>query len=310
MKVMIVCSGTAPDFSFMKHQAFIYDQVEAVKRLDKDIIFQTFFVKQKGIRGYLRSLPALNRKISQFYPDIVHAHGGTVALLSNLQRKVRVVVTFHGSDINTKTIRWISALVSLLSSKSIYVSNLLRQKAFCKKKSDEIIPCGLNLDTFNPLPREEALRKLHFPEDESYILFSSRFDNPIKNFSLAYKALKLIPEIKIREIVNRTREEVNLLINGASLVLLTSFSEGSPNIIKEAMACNCPIVTVDAGDVHDIIRDTEGCYITKYDPEDVAEKIRMALAFGKRTNGREKIRHLDNRIIAEKILKVYKSLKK
>jgi teichuronic acid biosynthesis glycosyltransferase TuaC len=79
-------------------------------------------------------------------------------------------------------------------------------------------------------------------------------------------------------------------------------------VIKEAMACNCPIVSTDVGDVRALIGDTEGCYITTFDPADVAEKIRLALAFGKRTNGRENIGHLDNRIIAGKIVEVYKKV--
>ena len=126
-----------------------------------------------------------------------------------------------------------------------------------------------------------------------------------KNYLFGIKKLE---PIDIKEIKNRSREEVNLLMNGAELLLLTSFSEGSPNVIKEAMACNCPIVATDVGDIADVIKNTPGCYLTSFDPADVAEKIKQALAFGKRTNGRKKIRHLDNKIIAEKIVEVYKKV--
>jgi teichuronic acid biosynthesis glycosyltransferase TuaC len=308
MKVLIVCSGTAPVFSFMKHQAFIYDQVKAVKQLDKEIIFHSFFIKQKGIKGYLRSLPELKREIRLFEPDIIHAHGGTVALLSNLQRQVPVITTFHGSDININRIRWMSAIAGVLSYKAIYVNNKLHKKAIIKKKTDVIIPCGIDMNTFYPLSQEEARSVLKFPKEEPYILFCSHFDNPVKNFTLAKEVMQMLPSIKVHEIVDRSREEVNLLINGASLVLLTSFSEGSPNVIKEAMACNCPIVSVDVGDVKEVIGSTEGCFITSYDSKDLAEKIKLALAFGNRTNGREKINHLKSSIVAEKIIEVYKSI--
>lgn len=294
----------------MKHQAFIYDQMEAVNKLGKGIFFQTFFISKKGFKGYLGSLPVLKREINQFNPEIVHAHGGTVALLCNLQRQVPVITTFHGSDIHYGRIRWLSGIAGLLSRKSIYVSQQLRRKAILKKKSDVLIPCGIDLATFLPLPQEKARKALGFPEDEPYILFCSQFDNPVKNFYLSREALKLLPPIRVEEIAHRTREEVNLLINGASLVLLTSFSEGSPNVIKEAMACNCPIVSVDVGDVKEVIGNTDGCYITSYDPADVADKIKQALAFGRRTTGREKIGHLDSSIVAGKIIEVYKSIVK
>lgn len=94
-------------------------------------------------------------------------------------------------------------------------------------------------------------------------------------------------------------------MNAPDILLLTSLWEGSPNVIKEAMACNCPILSADVGDGAKVIRKTDGCYICSYDPEDVAEKIKEALEFGKRTNGREKIKHLDEKIIAQKIIGVY-----
>jgi glycosyltransferase involved in cell wall biosynthesis len=310
MKVLIVCSGTPSDFDFMKHQAFIYDQMQAIKKLKKEITFHTFFIKRKGINGYLQSLPSLRRKLKVFSPDIIHAHGGTVAFLCNLQRNIPVISTFHGSDINLLKIRWISAFASYFSSANIYVSRQIYQKAFYIKKEDTIIPCGIDLEIFRPLPREEARKALQFPEDEPYILFGSWFTNPDKYFALANEALKSFPSVKVHEIINRSREEVNLLINGASLVLLTSLSEGSPNVIKEAMACNCPIVTNDVGDVKDIIGDTKGCYIATYDPQDVAEKIRFALDYEERTNGREKIMQLESSIIAGKVVEVFEIVMK
>jgi len=104
------------------------------------------------------------------------------------------------------------------------------------------------------------------------------------------------------------QEEVNLFYNAADVLLLTSFHEGSPNVIKEAMACNCPIVSTDVGDVRDIIENTEGCYITTFQPEDIADKIKRALEYGQRTKGRENIKHLDINTVAQRIIKVYKTV--
>jgi teichuronic acid biosynthesis glycosyltransferase TuaC len=92
------------------------------------------------------------------------------------------------------------------------------------------------------------------------------------------------------------------------VVLLTSLWEGSPNVIKEAMACNTPIVSTDVGDVKEIIGKTEGCFITSFDPEDVSDKIKKALEFGKRTTGREDIKHLESGVVAKRIIAIYKNV--
>lgn len=143
--------------------------------------------------------------------------------------------------------------------------------------------------------------------EKKYILFSSGFDRPVKNPDLAFEALKKVTEnCQLIELKDKTREQVNLLLNASDALLLTSSSEGSPQVIKEAMASNCPIVTTDVGDIKEVIRNTEGCYITSFEPDDIAEKINLAISFNKRTNGRDKINHFDNNKIAEKVFDIYK----
>jgi glycosyltransferase involved in cell wall biosynthesis len=97
-------------------------------------------------------------------------------------------------------------------------------------------------------------------------------------------------------------------LNAADVLILTSLWEGSPNVIKEAMACNLPIVSTNVGDVKEVICNTEGCYITTFDAEDVAKKLEKAVQFGQRTNGRIKIAHLDDQVIARKIIGLYKEV--
>jgi teichuronic acid biosynthesis glycosyltransferase TuaC len=104
-------------------------------------------------------------------------------------------------------------------------------------------------------------------------------------------------------------------MNGCDAALLTSFSEGSSQFIKEAMACNCPVVSTDVGNVKWLIGETEGCYITTFETTDVAAKLRTALQFSEdqgRNHGRDRILTLglDPGTIAGKIIDVYKSLLK
>ena len=156
------------------------------------------------------------------------------------------------------------------------------------------------------MDKNNARKRISLDENKKYALFTSDFKNPIKNYNLALDAISIAKsDITLIELKNYSRKEVNILLNASDLLLVTSLSETGPMIVKEAMACNCPIVSTDVGDVKEIIANTEGCYITSYQRKDIAEKINLALSFRNSTSGRDKITHLDVNIIAEKIKSVY-----
>ncbi len=309
MKILLVCSGNVEFFNFEKHHAFIYDQINAISRQFPDVRFENYFVKGLGVIGYLKNIKKINRKIRELNPDLIHAHGGHIGFLCVFQKKIPVVTTFHGSDINSFYMRFISAFAALFSTFSIFVSTKLKSKAIIKGSKNEVIPCGVDFDMFFPLSKEKAKAKLGLAGEIRYILFASHKDNRVKNYRLAYEATSSFKNIMLLEIKNRIREEVNYLINGAELLLMTSFTEGSPQVIKEAMACNCPIVSVNVGDVEEIIRNTHGAFLChSYDLDDIKEKIRAALRFDGRTNGRENIERFDNRRISKELYAIYENL--
>ncbi len=303
MKVLIVCSGNKGYIS-----PFIKEQGDAIASLSNKVDYYT--IEGKGIFGYLSNYFPLRRKIIKLKPDILHAHYGLSSLLAVLQFKKPLVITLHGSDIHILFNNLISSIVTIFADYSIIVEQKLLKKLKLKPTTSyAIIPCGVKLAEFKPADKLEARIALKLKPKKKYILFSSSFENKIKNYPLAKEAIKLVDEeIEFLELKNRDRYEVNLLLNGCDLLLLTSLAEGSPQIIKEAMACNCPIVSTDVGDVRNLISDIEGCYLTSFDSEDVAAKIKQAMKFGRRTNGRENIGQLDNRIIAEKVFQVYQKV--
>lgn len=309
MKVLIVCSGNAKNFSFQINQAFIYDQVEAIKKLDNSIEFDYFFIKGKGWKGYLKNLKLLKEKIKSGSYHFIHAHSGDSVLLASLQRIIPVIGTYHGSDLNRIKNRVLSNIANVLSKKSIVVSEKLYHKLWLKK-SAQVIPCGVGFDLFYPEDKVTTREKLGIAIDETVILFSSAFSNSVKNYPLAEEGIKRSNHTNpvIIELKGYKRNEIRGLMNAADLALMTSFREGSPQFIKEAMACNTPIISTDVGDVKDNIRNTEGCFITSFDAEEVAQKINAAIAFKGKTKGREDIYFLDNKIIAEKIINLYKKL--
>ncbi|MEZ5173512.1 MAG: glycosyltransferase [Bacteroidia bacterium] len=302
MKILIVCSATSRNFNLQIHQAFIYEQVESIKVIDKSIQFDYFFIKQKGLSGYLKAL--LELRNSKKY-DLIHAHGGLPAFLSVLLFREPVISTFHGSDINSRKTKLISAFASLLSRKSIYVSQQLKEKALYKRNS-VVIPCGVNLELFQPLKMEACRRTLNLDEKKKYILFSSSFSNPVKNFPLLEAALKLWvgapPEVI--ELKGIGRELVPLYMNAVDVCVLTSFSEGSPQFIKEALACNRPVIATPVGDIKELIGNSHNCRITNFTPDDLSNSI-VQLINENISNGRENMKSYELGFIAAKVLKVY-----
>ncbi len=303
MKILIVCSGNSSRIS-----PFVKDQADAIALKGINISF--FPIIGTGILGYLQNLFKLRKKIKVEKPDIIHAHFGLSGLLATLQRLVPVIITFHGTDISNKKNRKYSIFADKLARYSIFVSDQL--SGFIHSKKYSVIPCGVDLSLFKLTEQIAARTELGLSNEFIYILFASSFDNSIKNYPLAKEAIELLnnPKIKLLELKNYNRQQVSLLLNAVNCALLTSYSEGSPQFIKEAMACNCPIVSTDVGDVKDNLLGLDGCYITTYDPHDVADKIQLSLNFAKRIDGRNRIIKLglDSDSIANKIISIYKQV--
>jgi glycosyltransferase involved in cell wall biosynthesis len=141
------------------------------------------------------------------------------------------------------------------------------------------------MQKFLIISKDIALTATDLEKIDKLGLFVSNPSRPEQNFKLACEAVNLIKDIRIN-LITLSDVDNSLLVyyyNAADFLILTSYHEGSPNVIKEAMACNCPIVATDDGDIRWVIGDTEGCYITSFDPADVAEKIKMALEFSEKS---------------------------
>ena len=299
MRVLIVCSRNSG-----KIAPFIQEQGDALSQLGVEVAY--FPIEGKGLCGYLKNRKQLLSMINEFLPDLIHAHYGLSGLLANLQRKIPVITTYHGSDINNTKIFPLSRLNMILAAHNIFVSEKNRHKSN-QTRNQSLIPCGVDINLFQPISKAEARQQLSLSVDKKYILFAGAFTNSVKNPDLAKSAVSFWQNVELIELKGYSRHEVALLLNAVDLLLLTSFSEGSPQIIKEAMACNCPIVSVPVGDVEDVISGIDGCYISSYQLTDIVAKIKQALTFGGRTQGRNRIIEmgLDSDSISAKILNVY-----
>ena len=304
MRVLVCVSGNAPGYTFERTQVFVYEQIESVKRLDASVDYKVFPIIGKGFKGYLASLKQLKNIIKDYQPDIVHAHCGHVGAQAVLQRMVPVITTFHGSDVNSPKMRPIASIASLLSVESFFVSKKLMQTLRIKGRRNAIIPCGVDVSIFHPRDKEDCKRQLGI--DKDYILFASDFGNSIKNPALAKAVANHFPDMELREIKDRSREEVSQLINGAELLLMTSFCEGSPQIIKEAVACGQRVVSVDVGDVKEQTEGLCNCRVCEADETKLVAAVRDVLNEPLETG--QAANKYDMSVIANSILNQYKTI--
>ena len=290
-----------------RYAPFITEQVEALRRQGVDCQF--FPVTRKGLLGYLGHISALKETIRTLRPDLIHAHYGLCGLLANLQRRVPVVTTYHGSDINLPNVLRISRWAMRLSAFNIFVSQKNVDLAR-PKKHFALVPCGITLEDYPVKDKQEARRMMGLQDDKQYVLFAGAFDNAIKNAPLAQAAVDLLDGPELLELKGYNRTQVSALMQAVDVLLMTSRSEGSPQVIKEALLCGCPIVSIDVGDVPEIAEGVKGCYISEANPASIAEALRKALGFQGRTAGREVIlrKGLTNDSIASRIIDIYQQV--
>lgn len=306
IKVLIITGGNSGYIS-----PFVQEQADSLNCYG--IITQIFQITGKGFIGYLSNYSRLIEAIKTFTPDLIHAHYGFCGMLAVLQRKVPVITTFHGSDINESKLHFtISKIVNHLSAYSIFVGIKL-VNSLKPKKNFLMKPCGINMDFTFKMDMIEAKKALGLNINKKYVLFCSAFSNKVKNSPLAFSAVSLLQNVELIELTGYNRVETNLLMNACEALLVTSFNESGPLTVKEALACGCPIVSTPVGDVIDIIGETEGCYITTFDPQICAEQLKQALEYRNKNGfieGRERIIELglDSITTAKKIIEVYEKV--
>lgn len=305
MRVLFVSSGRGEDVGTV-----VKNQGESLKNAGVDIDY--YPMKGQGLAGYLKSLPSLRKTIMHGKYDLVHAHYSLSAFIATFAGSTPIVVSLMGSDIYGAGM---TKVLIRIFAKRIWNATIVktdRMKNLLGLKGAVTIPNGVHLDLFKPESMNVARQRLGISLNSKIVLFISTNDRPEKNLSLAQKAISLLKKdgVELLYVKNMKHELIPSYINAANLLLVTSLYEGSPNIIKEAMACNCQIVTSDVGDVRKTIGATAGCYLTSYDPADIAGKVMQALNFGRRTEGRKRIISLglDSSSVAGRIIDVYKSV--
>lgn len=265
--------------------------------------------------------------IEEYSPDVIHIQTGTAGLFllgSNI--KTPSVVTIGGSELlgypgnsffwrlRGKLASAVSRLVCKRVDQVIAISqNISSALPRGLKRPPHIIPRAVNTYFFQPMERKIARHKLHWDQEKYYVAFSNpRPYMKVKNRPMAEEVALLTSqsigrEVELAVIYQKTPEQVRCMLNGADALLVTSLHEGSPNILKEAMACNLPVVSVDCGDVKERLSAVNNCFVHSYDKAALAHSLSEILIKRERSNGFAELQNqgLTTSAISKRLINAY-----
>jgi teichuronic acid biosynthesis glycosyltransferase TuaC len=308
MMKVLVFTNMYPIPEMPSFGTFMKTQVESLRREGVEV--DVFFVNgRKAAINYLWAFPRFWARILSHRYDLVHSHYLHTNLIARTQFLYPLIFTNH-YELNSKWQRISSRIISPLADKVISVSQ--ETKELGHLTDAVVIPCGIDFNLFKLIPQEEARRSLDLPLDKKLVLWAGEYFRPEKRFDIVQKSIALLkekrPEVELVLVSGKPLSAVPAYMNACDVLFLVSDGEGSPMVIKEAMACNLPIVSVPVGDVPEVLGGTEGCYLCSQDPQDVANKLELAIQWGKRTNGRKKIGHMEIGAISRRIISVYEEV--
>lgn len=268
---------------------------------------------------YLAAWLRTRRRLATGNFDLVHAQFGQSALVA-FPKRLPLVVTFRGDDLlgvigddghPTATGGILQRLCRLVArgADAIIVVSQHMKSHLPRRVPIHVIPSGLDLSLFRPLPQAPARARLGLPADERLILFVGNPGEARKRWHLADRAVRLLdPAYRARLVVawQVPHAQVPDYMAACDALVFTSVQEGSPNAVKEALACNLPVVSVPVGDVAERLRGIAGCELCVDDrPETVAAALTRVLDRRERIEGRGAVGQLDEHLLTQQVIGIY-----
>ena len=301
---------------------FIRSQVQSLPSVGVENVG---FYEIEGWRGkwrYLQAMWQLPRAIAAAKPDLVHIHYGLSVLSAALVRGRPLVVSYCGNDVLGEP-----DSAGRLSRSSVFMSRWCiaagrRADAVIVKSEEmrvplagftqvEVIPNGVDLSLFRPRDRAASRAELGCPQDVPILLFPANPEEPRKNWPCAKACAELLRaqgvEVRLEWIYRKPQQLIATAMSAADVLLNPSFHEGSPNVVKEAMACGLPIVSADCGDVRSRLAGCAPGAVVERTPEAFAAAVRDVLAANSRSNGPEMIAPLALDAVARRVRTVYET---
>ncbi|MEM8961605.1 MAG: glycosyltransferase [Acidobacteriota bacterium] len=319
--LMVTCEW--PDATHPHRVPFLVRQVRSLRRAG---VHLDVFVFRGGGRpdNYLDAWWQLRPRIDRRRYDVVHAQWGQSAL-PTLPCRLPLVVTFRGSDLEglpdiDGRETWRGRLLRALSKRMAYRADTVvtvseRLARMLPGLDATVLPSGLDLTRFQSIEHQTARRQLGLDPDTRLVLFAAARDNPIKRYPLARAAVDVAaetlgPDQPTELVVTETvpPEEMPIYMSACDALLMTSRHEGSPNVVKEALACGLPVVSVDIGDVAERLSGIEGCRICDATAAALGSGLVEILRTPKRIDARDALSALDENHLAHKQLEIYRRL--
>lgn len=327
MRILAV-TNMYPTDEFPGSGVFVHEQIKSLKNAGVEVRVEFVDRRRYGPSAYYQMDEALAQSFYEFAPDLIHVmYGGVMAArVVQCLRSRPILVTFHGSDLLGENL---SGLVRKVSSRYgvwcsikaargangviVVARRLLRALPRTVSRSKvRVIPCGIDFDRFKPMDQRLCRRELKWRDDSFHVLFASSNGDPVKRPWLATAAIaeasrRGIPaELHFMAGVSNT--QVPLWLNASDALLLTSQHEGSPTVVKEALACGLPVVSVDVGDVSERIEGIQGCHLAEADAVDLAYKLDLVRQKGSRLECRGRLTDLSVQSVAGKLIDFYQHL--
>jgi teichuronic acid biosynthesis glycosyltransferase TuaC len=324
MRILAV-TNMYPSKEFPGRGVFVEEQIRGLANLGLSVRVRFIDRWQEGPMAYYRMGGQLTRDIAEFDPDLIHVmYGGVMAEQVVRRHHVRpILVTFHGSDLLGENLSgrlrrlisrygvWCSKRAAKAAEGVIVVArHLLRvlPRTLLPAKV-RVLPCGIDLERFRPLDPSSCRRQLGWSSDSFHVLFASSNGDPVKRPALAQAAVakvlaRSLPA-ELHFLSGVPNSVVPRWLNASDVLLLTSLHEGSPTVVKEALACGLPIVSVDVGDVAERIETIAGCHLAQPDAADLADKLSLVHQRRKRLDCRADLDAISVANVAQRLKGFY-----
>ncbi|OIB57178.1 glycosyltransferase [Natrialba sp. SSL1] len=288
---------------------FMTEQMRALER--RGVTFSTLSVAGEVDGGtsrspleYLKFFPSVLKESGNGY-DLIHAHYGLTGPMAVAQRRTPVVLSLWGSDVYGP-VEPVSRACAPLCDELVVMSEEMRTYL---GRDCAVIPDGIDLEKFQPAPQAEAQEAVGWDTDAHHVLFPYTPEREVKNYPRARRVVNAVnglleEPVHLHTVYDVPHETVPDYMNAADALLLTSHSEGSPNSVKEALACNLPVVSVDVGDVRERLDGVSNSLVADSD-EALIDGLRGVLESGERSDGREAAREISVEQTADRLLEVY-----
>jgi glycosyltransferase involved in cell wall biosynthesis len=303
----------------------VEQQVIGLEAIGVKVNVLFFDRKSEGPFVYFRMAGRIQSALSQFEPHLLHVmYGGVMAgKITAVPWGRPIVVTFHGSDVLGENLsgNW----RKLVSHYGVRCSWAAARKAHgivvvarhlglalppdVDRRKVRVIPCGVDLERFQPLQRDVCRQKLGWKPDAFHVLFPANGGDAVKRPWLARAAVQALRNqgvnVELHLLAGVRYAEVPEWINASDVLILTSLHEGSPTVVKEALACNVPVVSVKVGDVAERIAGIDGCHLAAPEPEDLARKLLAVLDRNARIDAGPAVLALSITRVAERLMDFY-----